>query len=95
MNEIYYLLEFHKKCCRIACYGDTIISNYCNFVNTILNDNFTIQEQKQLKLYNFNSDLLYKFAYDDVNDITFNDLDKDKLFTLFEKICYINEDELQ
>ena len=94
MNEIYYLLEFHKKCCRISIYSDTIINNYCKFVNLILNDNFTIQEQKQLKLYEFNPELLNKFAYYDVENIKFDNLDKCKLSKLFDDICYIDENKL-
>lgn len=94
MNEIYYLLEFHKKCVRISSYGDNVINNYCKFVNNLLNEHFTIQEQKQLKLYEFNPQLLYKIAYYDVEDITFDNLDKNNLFKLFNKICYVDEDGL-
>lgn len=94
MNEIYYLLEFHKKCFSISSYGDNIINNYCKFVNNILNEHFTTQEQKQLKLYEFNPQLLYKFAYDDVENITFDNLDKNNLFKIFNKICYVDLDEL-
>ena len=95
MNEIYYLLEFHKKCCSIIDYGDNIINKYCSFVNFILDKNFTLQEQIQLKLNNFNYELLYKFAYSNVDDITFNNIDKIKLAELFDKICYIDIDDLK
>lgn len=94
MNEIYYLLEFYKKCVRISSYGDKVINNYCKFVNNVLNEHFTIQEQKQLKLYEFNPQLLYNLAYYDVEDITFDNLDKNNLSNLFNKICYVDQDEL-
>ena len=78
----------------MSSYGDKIINNYCKFVNNVLNEYFTIQEQKQLKLYEFNPELLHKLAYYDVEDITFDNLDKINLFKLFDKICYVDEDEL-
>jgi hypothetical protein len=90
MNQIYYLLEFHKKCCRISTYGDTIISNYCSFVNKLLNENFEYEEQKQLRMVNFNSELLCKFAFEDVDGITFDNLDEIKLSKLFDEICYVD-----
>ena len=94
MSEIYYLLNFHKKCEQIACYGTSVINNYCLFVNKILNELFDQDQQKQLKLYGFNKDVLYEFAYNDVDDISFDNLDKQNLYKLFNKICHVDNDDL-
>ncbi len=94
MCEIYYLLDFHKKCFRISKYSDVIIENYCKFVNLMLNNNFNIEEQKQLKLYEFDEMLLHEFAYDAIEGITFDNLDKNKLHNVFYEICFVDEDTL-
>ena len=75
-NQIYYLLDFHKKCVSIIRYGDDIIDKYCVYVNLQLDKYFTDEQQIQLKLKNFNRDLLDKFAYGDVENISFIDLDE-------------------
>jgi len=52
-DQIYYLLDFHKKCIRIITYDETIIDKYCIYVNLQLNRFFTKEEQEQLKMSNF------------------------------------------
>lgn len=92
-NNIYYLLDFHKKCIQIIGYGDFIINKYCEYVNLLLDDYLTDNEQKQLKLHNFNYDLIYKFAFGDVDDISFDGIDKNKLDDFFDKISFIDVEE--
>lgn len=87
-NQIYYLLDLHKKCSQIIMYDNDTINKYCDFVNFELNRHFSVEEQKQLKLYNFNYDKLYQFAYGDVDNITFHELDNNKLHQLFDEISY-------
>ena len=89
-NKIYYLLDFHNKCNQIINYGDTIINKYCNYINLLLNKYFSQEEQKQLKMYDFNHELLYKFAFEDVDDISFDDLNEDKLCDFFDKISFVD-----
>jgi hypothetical protein len=89
-NKIYYLLNFHKKCNYIIVYGDKIIKKYCEYVNLLLGKYFSVEEQKQLKLYNFNYDLLYKFAFGDVEDISFDNINEDILCDFFDKISFVD-----
>ena len=90
INNIYYLLYFHKKCNNIIQYGDNIIKKYCDYVNLKLNKYFSQEQQIQLKLYNFNQDLLYKFAFEDVEDITFDNLNKEILYNFFDEISFVD-----
>ena len=94
MTEIYYLLDFHKKCVQVIKYSDKIIDDYCNYINKRLEENFTVQEQKQLKLFGFDKEQLYNFAYYDVENITFDNLDKNKLFKLFNDVSFVDLDDL-
>jgi hypothetical protein len=85
-NKIYYLLVFHIKCTSVARYGNEIINNYCNYVNSLLHKYFNVNEQIQLKLNNFDINKLYKFAYDTVEDISFDNIDENTLYIFFEDI---------
>ncbi len=85
-NKIYYLLDFHIKCTSVARYGNEIINNYCNYVNSLLHKYFNVNEQIQLKLNNFDINKLYKFAYDTVEDISFDNIDENTLYIFFEDI---------
>jgi len=89
-SQIYYLLDFHKKCERIITYGIEIIEDYCIYVNFQLNRWFSIEEQKQLKMFEFDKDKLYEFAYGDVDDISFDGLDNNNLFVLFDLISFVD-----
>ena len=71
-NKIYYLLDFHIKCATVSGYGNIYQYNFINHVNDKLNEYFSIDEQKQLKLYNFNDYKLFEFAYEVVEDISFD-----------------------
>ena len=53
-----------------------------------LNNYFTINEQKQFKMYNFNSILLNDLVNGNLHDIKFDNLDNNKLHNFFENICY-------
>lgn len=89
-NKIYYLLDFHKKCCEVNNHGEQLINKYCDYVNSMLDKYFSIDQQIQLKLRNFNSELLYKFSFDEVDDISFDGLDDEKLDDFFDKISFVS-----
>ena len=89
-DQIYYLLDFHKKCIRIITYDETIIDKYCIYVNLQLNRFFTKDEQEQLKMLNFDKDKLYEFAYSDVKGISFDGLNKKDLYDLFDLISFVD-----
>lgn len=91
-DKIYYLMDFHKKCTQIMMYGDELSNRYCDFVNAELNKHFSVEEQKQLKLHNFNYDIIYEFAFGDVDGISFDGLDDVKLFLLFDQISFVDLD---
>ena len=93
-NQIYYLLDFYKKCSQIIMYGDDIVNKYCTFVNCELNRYFSVQDQHKMKLIYFDSNKLHQFVYDDIDDITFDGLHEDNLYQLFDKISYIDIDDL-
>ncbi len=84
-DKIYYLLDFHKKCINVVNYDD-IINKYCNYVNTQLNKYFSIEQQLQLKLHNFNYNLLNKIAFE---NISFDNLDEELLCIFFDEISFI------
>ncbi len=94
ISEIYYLLEFHEKCQQITGYGNKIRNNFCSFVNVQLNDKFTTEQQKQLKMHNFSCDCLDIFAFSIVYGISFDNIDKKKLADFFDIVCGIDLDEL-
>jgi hypothetical protein len=87
-NELYYLLEFHKECERICRHGEMYQNKYIQYVNKLLNKYFTLEEQIQLKLFNFDDKLLHKFAYSHVYGITFDNINKDNLRVFFNMVCY-------
>jgi hypothetical protein len=89
-NNIYYLLDFYKKCSIIINYDEKTINNYCKYVQSLLDTYFNINEQKQLRLYNFNHDLMYKFVYQEIDDILFDNLDELKLHDFFDKISVVD-----
>ncbi len=86
-NLIYYFHYFHKSCLYFIRYGDETVSKYINFVNKNLQKYFTEDEKIQLKLIDFNYDLMYKFAFEDLpDDINVNNIDKTKMFDFFENV---------
>ena len=88
-NQIYYLFDLHCKCNLIIKYGDDIINKYIEFVKLKLDQCFTKKEQIQLKLNDFNYNLLSKIA--DCNlpeNISFDNIDDIKLFNFFDKVSY-------
>ena len=89
-NKIYYLLDFHMKCLNVIGYGDDTIEKYCKYVNSLLDTFFSSEQQIQLKMNNFNYELLYKFAFEDVDDISFDNLDENILCDFFDKISFID-----
>lgn len=89
-NQIYYLLDFHKKCSKIITYDKDTIIKYCTYVNFQLNRWFSIEEQKQLQLYDFDHYKLSDFVYDNVDDVSFDGLDENKLYDLFNSISYVD-----
>jgi hypothetical protein len=93
-NNIYYLLDFHKKCCQVINYDKEIIDNYCNYVKLLLDKNFDKNEQSQLQLNNINFELIYKCAYGEIDDISFDNLDKIKLNEFFDKISFVDIEKL-
>jgi hypothetical protein len=93
-NQIYYLLDFHKKCVRIITYDIHTIEEYCKYVNFQLNRWFSIEEQKQLKMDNFDKDKLHQFAYEDVDNISFDGLNITYLDYLFHLISFVDLDDL-
>lgn len=85
-NPIYYLYDFHKTCRYICKYGEN--DKYINFVNKMLCKYFTKEEQKQLKLNDFDDNLLQQISYDDLpENISFDGIDKNILYEFFDKIC--------
>lgn len=88
-NQIYYLLDLHKKCSLIITYDDIIINKFYNVINYELHIYFSVEEQQNLKLYNFNYAKMYQFVYGDIDDICFYGLDNNKLCQFFDKITYI------
>jgi hypothetical protein len=91
-RKIYYLLDFHKVCLHITMYSDNIINKFCEFVNFELNRHFSIEEQQQLKMFCFNRNLLDKFAYNNVEGISFDGLDDNKLYEFFTNIVECDVD---
>jgi hypothetical protein len=88
-NQIYYLYDFHAQCENILRYGIIIINKYIKYVNLKLNKYFTKEEQIQLRLDNFDLNLMNIFAYNDLPErISFDGIDKEKLFKFFDEICY-------
>ena len=45
----------------------------------MFNKYFLIEQQTQLKLHNFNHELLYKFIYENIDYIIFDNIDEDIL----------------
>jgi len=89
-DKIYYLLDFHKKCQDVIKYSDKTIHKYCEFVIQKLNHYFTTEEQKQLKFININYDFIGNFAYFDIDNIKFDNLDEKNLCDFFEEICFVD-----
>lgn len=89
-NKIYYLLDFHKQCNYVIRYRDNTITKYCNYVNLKLDEYFSKEQQIQLKLHNFNHELLYKFAFEDIEDISFDDLNEEILCKFFDEISFVD-----
>lgn len=87
-NKIYYLYDLHKSCQYIIQQCDDIILKYIKYVNYNLKKYFTELQQKQLELYNFNYDLLYKIAYQDLpHNISFDTIEDNILYKFFDLIC--------
>lgn len=55
-------------------------------MNSLLQQYFNVNEQIQLKLNNFDTNKLYEFAYDTVEDITFDNIDENTLYMFFKDI---------
>lgn len=94
-NNIYYLYDLHKTCEYICRYGETDIDKYINFVNKMLCIYFTYEQQKQLKLNDFDKKLLEQIAYQDLpENISFDGIDENKLYYFFDKICIMDIQKL-
>lgn len=90
-NQIYYLCDLQLSSAYISTFGDKYIKLYINHVNILTSKYFNFQEQKQLKMDNFDEEKFYSFAYGNLpDDISFDNLDKQKLNDYFEKICIMD-----
>ena len=88
-NEIYYLCDLQYQCARMATYSNSDIEEYIKFVNSKLNEYFTVEEQIRLKLYNFDENLLLDIAnYNLPENISFDGIDKNKLCNFFDEITF-------
>lgn len=93
-NSIYYLYDLQCTCSELIMYDD-LHEPYFRLVNTNLNKYFSIIEQKQLKLHDFNKFIFNKFAYSNIpEDISFDNIDPIKLNNFFENITYIDKKDL-
>jgi hypothetical protein len=63
-------------------------------VNVELDKHFSTEEQRQLKMFPFNSITLKQFANGNMHDITFDGLDDDKLYDLFNTITSVEFEDL-
>jgi hypothetical protein len=84
-NNIYYLLDFHKKCEDIAKHGDEIIDKYCKYVNMLLNKYFSEDQQRQFCYKD-----VYSFAYEDVYGISFDNIGPQLLSEFFDKVSFVD-----
>jgi len=74
---------------------DDLLEHYFTLVNTNLNKYFSISEQKQLKLHDFNEFIFNQIAQGNIpEDISFDNIDPIKLNNFFESITYIDRKEL-
>lgn len=90
-NNIYYLCDLQLSIAYISTYGDKYIKTYITLVNILSSKYFNLQEQKQLKMDNFDTEKFNSFAYGNLpDDISFDNLDKQKLNDYFEKICIMD-----
>lgn len=88
-NQIYYLYDLHYKCEVVIKYDYATINKFIKFVKLKFDKYFTKEEQIQLKLYDFNYNLLYIIAYYDLpENISFDNIDDIKLFNFFNEVCY-------
>ena len=90
-NQIYYLLDFHNQCQIIIQNSEELTDKYCKYINLLLNEYFTEEEQMQLKLKNFDSNKLYEFAYTGgIENISFDNINPIILEDFFHKISVID-----
>jgi len=89
-NNIYYLLDFYKKCTQIVKYGDSVIKKFCHYINIQLNKYFSMEQQVQLKFHNFNCDTLNKFVFEDIDDISFVNINQDTLGNFFDEVSFVD-----
>lgn len=95
-NQIYYLYDLHNQCFYVMKYSEKIINKYIKYVNIKLNQYFTKEEQIQLKLYNFDINLMHEFAFTNIPEgISFDNIDKIKLFKFFDDVCNPLVDEIE
>lgn len=95
-NKIYYLLDLHLSCEYISKYSDKYVDIYIQNVNMLLNTYFNVDEQKQLKLSNFDLKIFNDIVCGNMpENISFDGLNEQKLNDFFEKICIMNIKNLE
>lgn len=94
-SPIYYLYNLAKMCGYIAQKGDKVVDMFVAYVNLLLNKYFTSFEQKQLKLHNFNRQLLDDIAWANMPEgISFNNLNEESLAQFFNQVYIQDVDDL-
>jgi hypothetical protein len=89
-SQLYYLLDLHLSCENSLKYGDKYINKYIEHINISLNKYFSDKEQKQLKLYNFNYNLMYDIAIGNLpENISFENINPIKLHNFFDSLICI------